>query len=889
LRRRNFRVTPADFAEKRASHYAVFLFAKMRPKAEKNAALTGVAALCFPSQRRAKFTIPRRRHAGRGVRALPMTSRTRFLITAALVCHLLFAPALVTSQLLSSSSQSGASQNPSNFPAAPAALKYQDVTVSAVTQEKKGPVFKLQGKAEIHYGAFVLHADEITYNSDTDDATVEGHVVLDGGPYDEHVEARRGTYNLRTETGRFESVNATIGTHIRGNRLLLTSSNPFAFSGRLVEKTGPNHYVVYDGIITTCELPRPNWEFRAHEVIVDAGGNAQIYRSSFLIRGIPIFYFPYATHPISRVRQSGFSIPNVGTSSTKGKIIGESLYWAMNRSMDLEAGAQYFSKRGWAPHGEFRARPSESSFVDVNYAAVFDRGFGPQGANQGGQEARLDAGTTFGHNFLAVANIDYLTSYVYRLAFNEVFTQAVNSEVKSVAFLTNTMRGSFYNLEAERYQNFESTNAGDVITIRHTPSLELSSVDRQINGSPFYWSYEAEVGGLSRSQPGFQTAAFVGRFDLNPTVSLPLVLAGWSVRPAISLHDTVYTQELRPPGGNGAAVSDAINRKALEGLVEVRPPSLERVFTHEFLGRKWKHVIEPRATYRYVTGVDNFSSILRFDSRDILSNTNEVEYAVVSRLYAKRTSANLEDCGQPGMPGLLVGEQLPQSRIPWERQTLPQEALCQTGPEVREVVTWELAQKYYLDPSFGDALVAGARNVFTATADLTGIAFLTDSRRFSPLISRLRIQTNARTDVEWDLDYDVKKGRMSASTALLNYRAGSFTVGAGDAFLQTPSELLPVPTTPTPQRFDQFRLLLGYGHSDKRGFSAAANIGFDTQVGFLQYASSQAAYNWNCCGINVEYRRFALGSVRNENQFRFTFALANIGALGNLRRQERLF
>jgi LPS-assembly protein len=39
----------------------------------------------------------------------------------------------------------------------------------------------------------------------------------------------------------------------------------------------------------------------------------------------------------------------------------------------------------------------------------------------------------------------------------------------------------------------------------------------------------------------------------------------------------------------------------------------------------------------------------------------------------------------------------------------------------------------------------------------------------------------------------------------------------------------------------------------------------------------------------VEYRRFALGSVRNENQYRFTFTLANIGSIGNLKRQERLY
>jgi LPS-assembly protein len=39
----------------------------------------------------------------------------------------------------------------------------------------------------------------------------------------------------------------------------------------------------------------------------------------------------------------------------------------------------------------------------------------------------------------------------------------------------------------------------------------------------------------------------------------------------------------------------------------------------------------------------------------------------------------------------------------------------------------------------------------------------------------------------------------------------------------------------------------------------------------------------------MEYRRFALGTVRNENQFRFAFTLANIGTFGNLRRQASLF
>jgi len=67
------------------------------------------------------------------------------------------------------------------------------------------------------------------------------------------------------------------------------------------------------------------------------------------------------------------------------------------------------------------------------------------------------------------------------------------------------------------------------------------------------------------------------------------------------------------------------------------------------------------------------------------------------------------------------------------------------------------------------------------------------------------------------------------------------------------------------------------------------NLGFDAELNQVQYGSGQLAYYWDCCGVNIEYRRFNLASVRNENQFRFSFVLANVGAFGNLRRTERLF
>jgi LPS-assembly protein len=822
-----------------------------------------------------------------------MIIRTRIFITAVCVCHLLLAPRVVTSQTPPPSSLTAPSARPADE---------EEVTIRAVQQEKDGSLFKLRGEVEIHYRAYVLYADEVTYNSATGDTDLEGHVALDGGPYDEHVEASHGTYNVRTETGTFYSVIGTAGFRIRKSRYVLTSSNPFAFTGKVVEKHGPDHYLVRQGTVTTCELPHPKWKFSAGRITVDVDGSAKIYHSNFRLGGVPVFYFPFVTHPVQKKqRESGLLIPSIGTSSTKGKIAGESVYWAIDRSMDATVGGEYYSKRGWAQRAEFRARPSDTSYVDFNYAGVLDRGIGTPRQDQGGEDARFTAEGRFGNNFRGVANVDYLSSFVFRIAFTEVYTQAVDSEVKSQIFLSNTTNGFHYNALTERYQNFEICNPTNIIgqncatltqteliRVLHTPSFFVSGEERQLGHTPLYWSFDSAAEGLQRRQLGFRTAPLVGRFDLSPSLSMPLQWRGWSFRPELTMRDTLYTERFNSTlaAETGKAQDSFINRKALETALEVRPPALARVFERPWLGRKWKHVIEPRMRYDYVNGVNNFANILRFDAADILSNTNDLEYTMVNRLYAKRLNPETSDCDLQGMSSLAIGAATQAGAVPWEAPPTPDTRPCASGP--REVLSWEVGQKYFFDPTFGHALVAGQRNVFTATADFTGIAFLAEMRRFSPIISRLRIETSPRTNTEWDLDYDLRTGRIDASTALVNYHYGQFTVGGGDAFLRVNDTSLGN-VVPGARDFHQFRVLFGYGQLNKRGFSGATSFGFDANRSFLQYATAQTSYNWDCCGLSLEYRRFALGVVRNENQYRFAFTLANVGAFGNLRRQERLY
>jgi len=123
-----------------------------------------------------------------------MTLRNRFLITAAVLCHLLLVPPLVTSQLPPAEAAAGAARaaaspeksDTAQTPCARAAAAQKESgdvhTICAIQQEEEGSVYKLHGAVEIYYGSYVLKADEATYNSDTKEATATGHFALDGGP-----------------------------------------------------------------------------------------------------------------------------------------------------------------------------------------------------------------------------------------------------------------------------------------------------------------------------------------------------------------------------------------------------------------------------------------------------------------------------------------------------------------------------------------------------------------------------------------------------------------------------------------------------------------------------------------------------------------------------------
>ncbi|HEX4065917.1 MAG TPA: LPS assembly protein LptD [Acidobacteriaceae bacterium] len=863
--------------------------------------------------------------------------KTRFVwcITLYLLCHPQVRGQKVTSAV-PPSPQSVLPDDPSQqsrLPEArvvPQAAPGVPVEIVANTQSeqtlKSGTLYTLDGNVVIDYRDYIIHADHATYNVGSGEVVARGHLMVDGGPDDEHFTASHGTVNVRKDSGDLFDVVGTVGAERRPRgRMVFMAPNPFAITGKEVRQTGKGQYQVIHGTMTSCRLPKPDWRILAGKIQMNHGV-ASTSGAWFQLFHVPLLYLPYVTHPVNVQRSSGILLPVFGNDTTRGFVAGEGVYLTLGRSADLTMATQYWSKRGFAPSGMFRYRGLGHNFANIHFQSLLDHGLlepNKTRVNQGGVDVAADGRYDFTPRTRGVVDAEYLSSYVYRLVFEENYAVAIDSEIKSQMFATHEDRDTWASLRASRYQEFQSsTIAGDEVRILHMPEVDVEAAEHSIGGTRALWSLSGSAGALSRyDYPSFRTTAEVPRVDFYPRVSLPLHFGGWTFRPGAGVRETWYGKSQFPATLEQIPVvrSAGTTRTDFETGFDLRPPAVERDFSAPWLrrltGGEVRHVLEPEIQYRYVTGINNFQEILRFDQADVASNTNEIEYGLTQRFLVR--DRRRHPCGASETASAPSGDEGPaengedttdqsaessglaqvmgwgiSAAAPPGRNAAPAEC----GEQTRDWVTWRVAQKYYFEPDFDHAITRGTPNPLETTLDFTGVDFLTDPRHTTPLISRLRVQTTQSTDLEWDLDYDTRKGKVTSSNVFAAFRRGLYRLQFGDAYMNVPLGSTPLSilrvrpkTANAANQYNQIHLSAIHGAAGKLGFSEGVSTAYDLVHQQLQYGAAQAQYNWNCCGLDFQYRKFVLGPLRNDTEYFYSFNLAGISTIGDLRRRISLF
>jgi LPS-assembly protein len=716
----------------------------------------------------------------------------------------------------------------------------------AVSQETEGSVRHLRGDVRLETEDILLTADTVDYDEDTGWADARGHVKFENFKDGDKLQCTRAKYNLNSQLGTFFDVSGTSPAKVQARPGILTTSNPFYFEGHWAERI-EDKYLLYDGFVTDCKMPRPWWKLTAPKFDIIMNDRAIGYHAFFRLKGLPLLYLPAFYKSLKKeTRKSGFLTPNLGHSSLRGEIFGLGYYFVINRSYDALYRAEIFTARGVAQTAGFRGKVKPGTDFNFYLYGVTDKGT-PVGTNangstilqkQGGVSLTFDGKSDLGNGWLARGQINYLTSFLFRQSFSESFSETIYSESHSVGYITKHWDSYGFFAVADRDVEYQSVSAKDQVIIRKLPELDFLSREKEILQGPLpvWFQLNSSAGLYNRTEPDYATRQFVDRENVNPVVSTAFSFAGFHIVPSFGIDETHYGSSLNA----FTPIGRDLVRSAREAGVEIIPPPLYRIYNSpKWLGgEKLKHVFEPRIDYRYVSGIGtDFLRVIRFDDTDLLSDTNEVRFSIANRLYVKNKEGN-----------------------------------------VTELLSWELWQSRYFNPTFGGAVIAGQRNVVASEADLTGYTFLDGPRTYSPVVSALRFQQ--KIGFEWRTDYDPKTHEIVNSTLTADARFAQYLISVGHNSVREDPVLAP--------NSNQFRVLVGYGNDKRKGFNIAFSIYYDYKLGVTDFATTQVTYNTDCCGLSVQYRRINIG-IRDETDIRISFAISNVATFGTLRKQDQIF
>jgi len=625
------------------------------------------------------------------------------------------------------------------------------------------------GNVEITQGRTRLLADRIEVNRDSGEAVAQGRVVF----FDDQdrLVGSRVDYNLKTGTGVVYDAS--------------TYSAPFyRLSAERMDRIGPGLYNVYRGAFTTCESDEPEWAFKMGSGTVALGDVAYGQNASFwLTDKVPLVpWVPFFAVALQRERQSGFLLPEYGSSNKKGFTLKVPYFWAINDSMDLTVSLDTFTRWGLGIDGEFRYVLSQQNrgtysgfFVSEFLRSKEDRERLDIPENRGYFSYRHDWQITPSLSFKIDANAT-TDDQVLREYGDRLHDRALQWAQTNVFLSQRWDRWSLVG-NIMWYQDLTNPAA---VELQRVPEIKLQGLRSPVPYLSFLqWQTEASFTNFLR---------VVGdgglRIDYHPRFFMPIPVGGlFTVTPFAGPRATFYNT--RAVGTTfsqtGNWVEDTIHENSVRmqseyGLeVETRA---SRVFQLGGWGGidALQHVIEPRAAILEIQGI-NQKARPQFDRTiDNIGHINQVAYSLINRINAKTIA------GPNGEP------------VRWEMARLTLSQIFDMRKSINQTQPFgDLTGDLIIQPnSFFRFRADAAYNMYQyglryTDLDMTAMyrdIALTAGYRYNAIsganyvTAQAGAKVLANLDVHGGIGYDVMKGQLVETRFGIDWRFQCFSISA---------------------------------------------------------------------------------------------------------------
>ncbi|HMQ02782.1 MAG TPA: LPS assembly protein LptD [Pyrinomonadaceae bacterium] len=777
------------------------------------------------------------------------------------------------------------------------------------------------GNVDARYGNFRMQADKIIIYEADNRMIAVGSVVFDEGD-DQRITGARGEFNLKTRLGRFED--STGFTNQTNDGTIIY------FIAEKVERTAADTVVVTKGKFTSCEEAVPKWSFTADEATIKVNDKVKLKNGKFRIKDIPVVPFPYVSIPIRQQdRASGFLTPAFGFSGNKGLRISTAYFQTLGRSADVTIRGDIYSSRGIGYGFDVRTRTNDRSFFDFGLYAVKDRIFGakkgPDRPDQGGSVFYAQGVQYFSNGWTAGADVRVTSNLAFRQVFSDGIQQIISPIEVSQGFGNKSWGNYTLNLLA-RTQVISIPNV--TVNTKNLPSVHFEKRPSRLSFMKgVYFSFKTGVEGVSRrenvadlalyqSQTGgaepVRTPLFGLRYDAYPQVSIPISTKYVNFTATASLRMTYYSSSFNDMR---RVVEKDVMRRYGEFEFDVRPVALAKNFYGKGNAFRFRHVIEPFATYRFIKGINDFNRIIRIDQLDTITDTNEVEFGIANRIYTRRYAEAVTDDARRRLSSVRAANGTTLASLalndddPRQERTdavssvasiLAGSAKQKNDLSIQpyEIFSLVIRGKYFFDKTFGGALVPGQRNQIAPITSLSFYTFGGVARRFSPISVDMTYRPQRTIFFNTRMDVGIKGEGLRAVSATVGYDTPLIKVfqsfyytRAVDLVPSLAAQLTPPPDPrsspikePGTLRGSQWSPSIFIGDRDN-GLYGGASVFFDfenrraARLSPLISTLYTVGYAFDCCALALQWYSLNVG-VRNENRLMFSFRLNGIGAFG---------
>ena len=351
-------------------------------------------------------------------------------------------------------------------------------------------------------------ADRVTYIKEIDQVTAEGNVIvteIDGST----VTTNKIVFTDHLKRGVIDSFKL----HMPDDSVIF-GDNAVREDDDIIKLNNASY--------TSCKIicgQEPTWRIRSKRVKIDNKNNKITYNNAFFdVKGMPVFYTPYFTHPTAKVkRKSGFLSPNIINTSFLGRSVLVPYYFDIAPNKDLTTSVLISSKKNPVIITEFRHLLKNGGYkINTNFTKE-DVSKKLKGHLDTKGDFLYQKKINTGFDINLTTDQDYVAQYNIKSNRNNSY-----NTLTSKLYVNKFAKKEYFKIDTLYFQSLTSNGSLNSLPYALPLMEHYYETDRLDNGSSF--SFDTNFVSLHRNE-----GMDINRLSLTSAWNLPKILDNGSV------------------------------------------------------------------------------------------------------------------------------------------------------------------------------------------------------------------------------------------------------------------------------------------------------------------------------------------------------------------------